>query len=457
VTEGYDVLVVGGGPGGYATALRAVRRGLRVGIVEADKVGGTCLHRGCIPSKALLHVGHLADQMAHAVELGLAEAGPGLDTIAAGRFRDRIVGQMHKGLVGLLRAEHVDVHEGWGELVAPSQVRVGDAVLSATNVVIATGSRPIELPGIEFDGERILRSDEALQLLRLPTTAVIVGAGAIGVEFASLWRSFGSDVTLVEAAPRILPLEDTDSSVAVARAFRARGIGLRTSTSITRAVVAHDGVSVALADGTSHLCDQLLVAVGRRPSTSGFGLESLGVLDGRGYVQVDPFGRTEIPGLWAVGDAIATLSLAHAAFAEGFVVADSIAGVSTAPVERSSIPRVTYSSPEVASVGLTEREALEVHGHANVRVTTTSFGGNARAAIDGTSGHVKLVTLTDGPVIGAHVVGPSATELIAELGLAVSWEAFADELAAVVHGHPTLSENVREAALAAAGVPFHVH
>ncbi|MCU1358731.1 MAG: Dihydrolipoamide dehydrogenase of branched-chain alpha-keto acid dehydrogenase [Ilumatobacteraceae bacterium] len=460
--ETYDIAVLGGGPGGYATALRGVARGLRVVIVEADKVGGTCLHRGCIPSKALLHVAHLADQVPRLTELGLATAGSGLDVQAAGKFRDTIVGQLHRGLEGLLRSQKIDVVKGWGRIEAPGTITVdgGEGVapqtVHARHIVIATGSTPVDLPGVVPDGKNVLRSDDALQLGSVPASAVIVGAGAIGIEFASLWRSLGVEVTVVEAANRILPLEDPDSSAAVARAFKRRGIDVRTSTSLKHAVVSATGVTVEFASGAALSCEQLLIAVGRRPATAGCGLDELGVLDKRGFVVTAPDGSTAVAGIWAVGDAVPTLALAHAAFAEGFVVADAIAGLSPTPVDHSLIPRVTYSTPEVASVGLTEPEAREKFGQVNT--TTSSFAGNAKALIDDAgSGHVKLVHTDDGTLVGAHVVGPAATELIAELSLATAWQALVGELGDVVHAHPSLAENVRETALAAAGIPFHAH
>jgi dihydrolipoamide dehydrogenase len=269
-------------------------------------------------------------------------------------------------------------------------------------------------------------------------------------------RSLGAVVTVVEAASRILPLEDPDSSAAVAKAFKRRGIDVRTSTSLKHAVVTTSGVTVELATGNTLSCEQLLVAVGRRPATAGCGLDDLGLLDPRGFVMTDPHGRTAVDGIWAVGDAVPTLALAHAAFAEGFVVADAIAGLAPAPVDHSLIPRVTYSTPEVASVGLTEPEAKERYGQ--VHSTTSSFAGNAKGMIDdASSGHVKLVHTEDGTIVGAHIVGSSATELIAELSLATAWQALVSELGDVVHAHPSLAENIREAALAAAGIPFHAH
>ncbi|MCU1346957.1 MAG: lpdA [Acidimicrobiia bacterium] len=462
MSEVVDIAILGGGPAGYATALRAAGHGLTVTIVEGDLVGGTCLHRGCIPSKALLHVAHLADQVAHQSALGLAVAGPGLDVEAAGRFRDGVVGPLHKGLEQLLRSRHIEVVRGWGTVSAPGEISVRNgeeqSVVRARHVVIATGSSAVDLAIAPPDGDRILRSDDALRLARVPASAVVVGAGAVGVEFASMWCSLGTQVTLVEAADRVLPLEDSDSSKALARAFTRRGIAIRVGAALAGVQSTEAGAVVTLADGTVLTVDQVLVAVGRRPLTRGIGLEALGVLDERGYVAVDPLGRTAVDGLWAIGDAIPTLALAHAAFAEGFVVADAIAGLDPTPVDHHLVPRVTYCVPEVASVGLTETEARrQFPDPGSVVVTTGSMAGNARASIEGMGGQVKLVCHADGTLLGAHVVGPAATELISELGLAVSWEALAGELADVVHAHPTLSESIRETALAASGRPFHTH
>jgi dihydrolipoamide dehydrogenase len=461
VSDTYDIVVLGGGPGGYATALRAVGHGLRVAVIEADRVGGTCLHRGCIPSKALLHVAHLADTVPQLVELGLATAGPEVDVDAAGRFRDRVVDQLHRGLSGLLASRSITVVEGWGRVVGPGEAAVtgadGDTTtLRAAHLVIATGSAPIDLPHVTPDGNRILRSDEALRLERIPQSVVVVGGGSIGVEFASLWRSLGSEVTVLEVADQLLPLEDPDSSKALTRAFSQRGIKVRVSTSLTGARCSDAGVVVETSDGSTITADQMLVAVGRRPATARMGLEELGVLSERGHVIADAFGSTSVDGLWAVGDVLPTLALAHAAFAEGFVVADVIAGLDPNPVEHHLVPRVTYCTPEVASVGLTEPQARDTHGD-QIIVTTVPLAGNARALIEGGGGLVKLVCAADGTLLGGHVVGPSATELIGELGLATSWEALAAEVGDVVHAHPTLTEGIREAALAAAGSPFHLH
>jgi dihydrolipoamide dehydrogenase len=457
----FDVVVIGGGPGGYATALRASGHGLRVAVVEAGLVGGTCLHRGCIPSKALLHVAALADAAPELVALGLADTqGAKLDVQAAGALRDRVVHQLHNGLVGLLDSRSIEVVAGRGRIAAPGVVDVegpeGQRRLQAGDIVVATGSVPIDLPVAPRDGRNILCSDDALRLERVPTSAVVVGAGAVGVEFASLWRSLGAEVTILEAAADVVPNEDADVSKALRRAFTRRGMKVLVGTGLAGATVSDDGARVETTDGTIFEVDQVLVAVGRRPATAGVGLDELGLLGPRGEVLADERGATAVAGVWAVGDVLPTLALAHAAFAEGFVVADTIAGIPAEPVDHRLVPRVTYCSPEVASVGLTETEARALHGD-SVEITTASLAGNARSIIEGVGGIVKLVHAADGTLLGGHIVGPSATELIAELGLAITWEALTGELAGIVHPHPSLSETVREAALAAAGAPFHLH
>jgi dihydrolipoamide dehydrogenase len=459
MSEQVDVLIVGGGPGGYATALRAVARGLSATIVEGDQLGGTCLHRGCVPSKALLHVAKLADAVPELVGFGLASAGVGLDVASAGRFRDGVVGRLHRGLEGLVSGRGISVVRGWARLLGPGEVEVngaqGQIRLRGRHVVMATGSVPIELPGAPVDGQRVLTSDDVLRLDRIPTTGVVVGGGAVGVEVASMWRSFGAEVHIVEALGALLPAEDPSSSGMLARAFRTRGIEVRTGISLGSAKPGDASVAVELSDGSSIRADQVLVAVGRRPRTDGLGLVELGVLEYGGTIATDPWGRTPVDGLWAVGDVVDGVDLAHAAFAEGFVVADAIAGLDPAPVDAKGVPRVTYCHPEVASVGLTEPEARDTYS--DVRCTVLPLGGNARSIIEGTPGQVKLVTRGDGTLIGGHVVGPSATELVAELSLATGWGALAAELGDIVHAHPSLSESIREAALAAAGLPFHFH
>jgi dihydrolipoamide dehydrogenase len=453
-----DVAVLGGGPGGYATALRAAVRGLSVVIVEERALGGTCLHRGCVPSKALLHAGTIADSVRHANDLGFAAELGELALPKLHAFRDGVVARLHRGLTKLVEQRKIVTVFGRGTITEPGVLDVsrdgGEAArVRAANVVVATGSVPSSLDVAPVDGRRVLDSDRALALERVPERGIVIGGGAVGVEFASLWRSLGADVVVVEALERLVPLEDPDSSRALERALRRRGIEVRTGAGVGSVSTTESAARVEVGDDTFE-GDTVLVAVGRRPNSSGIGLDALGVLDDRGFVQVDALGRASSAGLWAVGDVVPTLALAHAAYAEGFVVADAIAGLDPQPVDHAQVPRVTYSDPQVASVGLTEPEARAVHGEA-VETTVESIAGNTRAVIEGATGQVKVVRARSGQVLGVHLVGPGVTELIAGASLATSWDAYVDEIAAIPHAHPTMSEVLREAMLTASGVPFH--
>jgi dihydrolipoamide dehydrogenase len=466
MADRYDVIVLGGGPGGYGVGLRAAVRGLRVAMVEVERVGGTCLHWGCITSKAMLHVGSVMDEARHADRFGLDLTLGGVDVERMGAFRQGVQERLTKGLEGLVGGRGIDLVTGWGAVGPDGRsvvVRGGDrdgSVLTADHVVIATGSAVRALPGIDVDGHVVITSDQATRLSRVPERALVIGSGAVGLEFASLFTSLGAEeVVVVEALDRIAPLEDADVSKALARAYRKRGITTVAGTIAESVVVTGDVAEVRLGTGDVHTVDTVLVAIGRRPRTDGIGLAELGVLDGRGYVVADPAGRTAVEGLWAVGDVLPppSLALAHAAFAEGFVVADLIAGLPAVPVDPVQVPRVTYCTPEVASVGLTEAQARERHGEA-VTATTYSFKGNAKGIIHDSDGFVKVVAGgPEGAVLGVHVVGPHATDLIAEAQLITAWGALPAEVGALVHPHPTLAEAMGEAHMAAAGVPFHTH
>ena len=467
----FDVVVLGGGPGGYGVALRAAVRGLSVAMVEADKVGGTCLHWGCIPSKAMLHVGSVYDEVREADRFGLDLTVAGLDVARLGAFRESVQNQLYKGLEGLVRSRKIDLVTGWGTVGADGRtvtISGGDRdgeVLTGRNVVIAVGSSVRSLPGIEIDGDVVITSDEATKLARVPEKALVIGSGAVGLEFASLFRSLGAEeVIVVEAMDRIAPLEDAEVSKTLARAYRKRGITTVAGT-VASAVTVVEGPSgkaatVSLANGDAHVVDTVLVAVGRAPRTADIGLEALGVLDERGYVVADELGRTAVDGLWAVGDILPppALALAHAGFAEGFTVADQIAGLDVVGVDYAQVPRVTYCTPEVASVGLTQAQAEERFGADAVSATSYSMKGNAKGIIHRSDGFVKVVSGgPDGEVLGVHIVGPHATDLIAEAQLITSWGALPAEVGALVHPHPTLAEAMGEAHMAAAGVPFHTH
>lgn len=451
----HDVVVLGGGSGGYACALRAAELGLTVALVEKDRLGGTCLHRGCIPTKALLHAAEVADAAREASRFGVRATFEGIDLPAVTAYREGVVSRLHKGLQGLVKSRKIDDVEGEGRLEAGRTVVVGDRRLVGRHVVLATGSHARTLPGLEIGG-RIMTSDQALGLEEVPGRVVVLGGGVIGVEFASVMRSFGAEVTVVEALPRLVAAEDPACSTALERAFRRRGITARTGVRFASATQSGDVVTVTLEGGETLEADLLLVAVGRGPSTAGLGFEEAGVVLDRGFVTTDPHGRTSVDGVWAVGDIVPGLQLAHRGFAQGIVVAETIAGLSPAPVVDAQIPRVTYSEPEVASVGLTEEQARAAHGDA-VETYEYNLGGNGRSQILQTQGFVKLVRVKEGPVVGVHMVGSRIGEQVGEAQLVVAWDAHPEDVASLVHAHPTQNEALGEAHMALAGKPLHAH
>ncbi|WP_119697978.1 dihydrolipoyl dehydrogenase [Microbacterium halotolerans] len=449
----FDVVVLGGGSGGYATALRSAELGKTVALIEGDLLGGTCLHRGCVPTKALLHSAEVADVVRSAGTSGVRAELSGVDGPAMRDYRDGIVAGKHRGLVGLIKARGITVVDGFGTLLADGSVRVGEDTYRGGDVVVATGSRSRLVPGIEL-GDRIVTSEGALAQETVPARAIVLGGGVIGVEFASAWRSLGAEVTIVEGLDRLVPNEDEAVSTALERAFRKRGIVSRLATTVSGAEETANGVAVHLGDETLE-ADILLVAVGRGPATSGIGLEDAGVaLDG-GHVVVDEHCRTSAQNVWAVGDVTRGPQLAHRGFQQGILAAEAIAGESVTPIDDRHIPRVTYSHPEVASVGVTEAEAIAEFGSAGIATNRFDLAGNARSGIIGTGGFVKVVRRVDGPVIGVHLIGDRVGELITEGQLAVAWDAHPEDIAPLVHAHPTQSEALGEAFLALAGKPLH--
>ena len=452
----HDVVVLGGGSGGYACALRAAELGLRVALVEKDLLGGTCLHRGCIPTKALLHAAEVADSARESERFGVRATLEGVDLPAVTSYREGVVSRLHKGLQGLVSTRKVDYVEGTGRLEGDRTVVVGDRRLVGRHVVLATGSFARTLPGLEIGG-RVMTSDGALALTEVPSRVVVLGGGVIGVEFASVMRSFGSEVTIVEALPRLVAAEDPALSKALERAFRKRGIALRTGVRFESASQDGDAVTVRLEGGDELVADVLLVAVGRGPVTEGLGFEEAGITLDRGHVTTDEHCRTSVEGVYAVGDIVPGLQLAHRGFAQGIFVAEHIAGLDPAPLVESTIPRVTYCDPELASVGLTEEQAREAHGDDVVETYEYNLGGNGRSQILGTQGFVKLVRVKDGPVVGVHMVGSRMGEQVGEAQLIVGWEAHPEDVAGHVHAHPTQNEALGEAHLALAGKPLHAH
>jgi len=454
-TASFDLVILGGGSGGYACALRAAELGMSVVLIERDKVGGTCLHRGCIPTKALLHAAELADNAREGATFGVRTTLEGIDMAGVNAYKDRVVGRLYKGLQGLIKSRRITYVEGEGRLVSPTAVQVGDTTYEGKHVVLATGSYARSLPGLEIDHERVLTSDDVLGMDTIPASAVILGAGAIGVEFASVWRSFGAEVTLVEALPHLLPLEEESISKLLERAFRKRKINFSVGARFEGVKVTGSGVVVSLEGGATLEAELLLVAIGRGPVSKDLGYEEVGVEMDRGFVLTDSYCKTNIDTIYALGDLIPTPQLAHVGFGEGILVAEHIAGLNPAPIDYDGVPRVTYSEPEVASVGLTSA-AAEKRGYDVVGVTY-DLAGNGRSQILATAGAVTVVAAKDGPVLGVHMIGSRVGELIAEAQLITNWEALPSEVAALIHPHPTMSEAVGEAHLALAGKPLHTH
>lgn len=453
-THTFDLVMLGGGSGGYAAALRAAELGKSVALIEKDKVGGTCLHRGCIPTKALLHAAEVADHVRDAASVGVGATFEGVDATGVRTYRENIVAKKFKGLEGLIKARGITTVAGEGRLNADRTVSVGDDVYSGADVVLATGSYSRSLPGLEIGG-RILTSEQALALDVVPERVLVLGGGVIGVEFASVWRSFGAEVTIIEALPHLVPNEDLALSKGLERAFRRRGIQYSLGTRFQTATQDDAGVTVTLEDGKTFTGDYLLVAVGRGPVTANLGFEEAGVNLDRGFVTVDDELRTGVEHLWAVGDIVPGLQLAHRGFLQGIAVAERIAGLSPAPIPESQIPKITYSNPEVASVGVTEEAAAAEHGTDAIVSYEYNLAGNGKSEIIGTTGLVKVVRLKDGPVLGVHLLGDRVGELITEGQLAVAWEAHPEDVAPLVHAHPTQSEALGEAFLALAGKPLH--
>jgi dihydrolipoamide dehydrogenase len=449
-----DLVILGGGSGGYACALRAAQLGLSVVLVEKDKLGGTCLHRGCIPTKALLHAAEVADAARDGHQLGVKTVLEGVDMGGVNKYKDGVVAKMFKGLQGLVSSRGITYVEGSGRFVAPNAVDVEGRRYIGRNVVLATGSYARTLPDLDIGG-RVITSDQALNLDYLPERVVVLGGGVIGVEFASVWRSFGAEVVIVEALPRLVPAEDDFCSKQLERAFRRRGITFKTGVRFTGASQSASDVTVNLESGEQFEADLLLVAVGRGPNTAEAGYAEAGVRMERGFVLTDERLRTNLPGVYALGDIVPGLQLAHRGFAQGIFLAEDIAGCNPTLIDEDGIPRVTYCEPQVASVGLTEAQARD--RHREVETLTYDLAGNGRSQILQARGAIKLVRAKDGPVVGVHMVGDHIGELVGEAQLIVNWDAYPEDVAALVHAHPTQNEALGEAHLALAGKPLHAH
>lgn len=464
MADRFDTVFLGGGMGGYVGAIRAAQLGLRTAVVEEDKLGGCCLHRGCIPTKALLQAAFVLDQARGGGRLGVRVQGLDLDWAQAGRFRDQVVAQLHRGVEFLMKKNTIEVVRGRGRLHGPRRLVVaggdgGEREVEAGALVVATGSRPKQLPGVEADGRAVLTSDHALTLDHVPASAIVLGAGAVGVEFASLWRSCGAEVTVVEMLDRLVPLEDRAIGVELQKHFEARGIHCRVGATLDLSSVTRDeaGVSVTISRGGAEerlRAEVLLVAVGRTPCSEEIGLESTAAEVERGFIRTGPDQGTAEPGVYAVGDVAGGFLLAHKGSHEGIVAAEAIAGRHPHPLDPNLITRTTYCTPQIASMGLSEEEARAA-GH-EVRVGTFPLTANGRSIIWGERGLCKIVAGADDTVLGVHIIGPEVTELIYAASLGGLLEATPFEMGRAVAPHPTVSEIVMEAALAANGEGIHI-
>ncbi len=452
--QNFDVVILGAGSGGYAAALRASQLGLSVALVEKGKVGGTCLHVGCIPTKALLHSAEVADVTRDSAKYGVTSTFEGIDIAAVTTYREGIVASKYKGLQGLIKARGITVIEGEGHLTSANTVTVGDETLVGKNVILATGSYSRTLPGLEIGG-RVITSEQALELDFVPKKVLVLGGGVIGVEFASVWKSWGTDVQIIEALPHLVPNEDEAISKQFERAFRKRGINFSLGIRFQSVTQNDDGVVVTLEDGQTFAAELLLVAVGRGPTTANLGYEEVGVTMDRGFVITNDRLLTSVPHVYAVGDIVPGLQLAHRGFQHGIFVAEEIAGLNPIVIDDLNIPKVTYSDPEVASVGFSEAKAQEKYGADKVTTYDYNLAGNGKSHIIGTSGSIKVVRVNDGPIVGMHMIGARVGELIGEAQLVVNWEAYPEDLAPLLHAHPTQDEALGEAFLALAGKPLH--
>ena len=451
----FDLVILGSGSGGYAAALRGAQLGLSVALIERDKLGGTCLHRGCIPTKALLHSAEVADTTKEAAHYGVNATFQSIDMVQVNKYRDSIVDKLYKGLTGLVGSKDITFVTGEGHMSGPLSITVGSDVYTGKNILLATGSNTKTL-GIEIGG-RVITSDQALQMETIPAHVAILGGGVIGVEFASIWRSFGSEVTIIEGFDRLVPNEDPAMSKGLERAYKKRGIGFKLGNKFSQVVQSDSGVTVTLENGEAVSADMLLVAVGRGPNATGFGFEEHGVKMDRGFVLTDERLKTNLPGVYAVGDVVPGLQLAHRGFMQGIFVAEELAGLKPVVVDEMGIPRVTYCEPEIASVGLTEAQAKVKFGAEKVAIYEYNLAGNGKSNILGTAGVIKLIREVDGPVIGFHMIGSRAGEQVGEAQLIVNWEAYPEDVAPLIHAHPTMNEAIGEAHLALAGKPLHAH
>jgi dihydrolipoamide dehydrogenase len=465
-TKTYDVAIIGSGPGGYVAAIRGAQLGMSVLIVEREpRLGGVCTLRGCIPTKALLHTADLLEEARHGADVGVSARDVRLDLAGAMKHKEKVVRQSSNGVSYLMKKNRVDVAAGFGRLAGAGRVSVtaadgSEMAHSAKNVLFATGSAPRALPGIEIDHKTILSSDSILELTEVPKSLLVIGSGAVGVEFASMFARFGSKATILEVLPRIVPIEDEDISRELAASFKRQGMTVYVDARVERVTKSDGGVEVLArtsAEKTETMrAEKVLLAVGRKPLSEGLGLESAGVETERGYIKVDKFMRTNVPGVYAIGDVVPTPWLAHVASAEGVVAVEHMAGQPTQPLNYDQVPGCTYCSPEVASIGLTEARARE-RGY-DVAIGKFPFTAIGKARVlNETTGFVKIVAEKKyDEILGVHIIGPSATELIGEAAAAMKLEATSEDLVRTIHAHPTLSEAIHEASEAVSGHAIHI-
>ena len=459
-TQEYDLVILGAGSGGYAAALRAGQLGLKVALVEGDKVGGTCLHRGCIPTKALLHVAEVADEMREAPSIGVKGSFEGIDMEALNAYKNGVIAKMYKGLTGLVDSRGVETVAGWGKLVAPDTVEVNGRLLKGKNVVLASGSYSKTI-GQKIT-ERVITSEQALEMSSVPGSVIVLGGGVIGVEFASVWASYGAQVTVIEGLDHLVPNEDEAVSKMLERAFRKRKIVFKTKTMFERVEEDANGVHVFTQDGQQFDAEYLLIAIGRGPSTANLGYEEAGVKLDRGFVITDERLRTGVTtaaggNVYAVGDIVPGPQLAHRGFLHGIFVAEEVAGLNPKPVRDELIPKVTFCNPEIATVGLSQKAAEAKYGGENVEAVEFNLAGNGKSQMLAAQGFVKVIREKDGPIVGFTAIGPRMGEQVGEGELMVAWEAEPRDFDGLIHAHPTQNESVGEAVLALGGKALHTH
>ncbi|MDP9800186.1 dihydrolipoamide dehydrogenase [Arcanobacterium wilhelmae] len=452
-TQEYDIVILGAGSGGYAAALRAGQLGLKVALIEGDKVGGTCLHRGCIPTKALLHVAEVADEMREGSNIGVMGNFDHIDMSAVNSYKNGVIEKMYKGLTGLVASRNVETISGWGRLVAKDTVEVNGQQIKGKNIILASGSFSKTIG--QTITNRVITSEQALNMDVVPKSVVVLGGGVIGVEFASVWASYGAEVTIIEGLDHLVPNEDEAISKNLERQFRKRKIAFKTKTMFDHVEEDANGVHVFTQDGKQFDAEYLLIAIGRGPNTANMGYEEQGIPMDRGFVLTNERLHTGVGNIYAVGDIVPGVQLAHRGFLQGMFVAEEIAGLNPKPLNESYIPRVTFCNPEIASVGLTEKAAKEKYGE--VETAEFNLTGNGKSQMLGAAGFVKLVREKDGPIVGFHAIGARMSEQIGEGELLVAWEAFPEDLDGLIHAHPSQNEAVGEAMLALAGKPLHNH